>query len=187
MGLIKGHYEAKEEGFQPGGGSLHSMMTPHGPDADCFEKNSTADLQPERVAEGTMVKMSVYILIFFDFTEHCKRFLPVFVSLPSFRLLCSSRPSAWQWPSGVFRHVRGSTRATTSAGNLCAATLTPTGSPAKSKQKWLARKFNQVQLLYEDNNHNFTLKCNHQLSNFSSTWLSLYFSIRCVDWKYRGT
>lgn len=55
MGLIKGHYEAKEEGFQPGGGSLHSIMTPHGPDADCFEKNSTAVLTPERVAEGTMV------------------------------------------------------------------------------------------------------------------------------------
>lgn len=56
MGLIKGHYEAKEEGFQPGGASLHSMMTPHGPDTECFEKNSTAELKPERVAEGTMVK-----------------------------------------------------------------------------------------------------------------------------------
>ncbi|CAB1349936.1 unnamed protein product [Coregonus sp. 'balchen'] len=57
MGLIKGHYEAKEEGFQPGGGSLHSMMTPHGPDRDCFEKSSTAPLKPERVAEGTMAFM----------------------------------------------------------------------------------------------------------------------------------
>ncbi|OWK63906.1 Homogentisate 1,2-dioxygenase [Lonchura striata] len=56
MGLIKGHYEAKEEGFQPGGGSLHSMMTPHGPDADCFEKASKAKLEPERVADGTMVR-----------------------------------------------------------------------------------------------------------------------------------
>lgn len=55
MGLIKGHYEAKEEGFQPGGGSLHSMMTPHGPDAVCFEKASKAKLVPERVAEETMV------------------------------------------------------------------------------------------------------------------------------------
>uniref|UniRef100_A0AAX7UW05 Homogentisate 1,2-dioxygenase n=1 Tax=Astatotilapia calliptera TaxID=8154 RepID=A0AAX7UW05_ASTCA len=57
MGLIKGHYEAKEEGFQPGGASLHSIMTPHGPDVDCFEKNSTAELKPERVAEGTMAFM----------------------------------------------------------------------------------------------------------------------------------
>ena len=36
MGLILGKYEAKEEGFAPGGATLHSMMTPHGPDADCF-------------------------------------------------------------------------------------------------------------------------------------------------------
>uniref|UniRef100_A0A7N6ACN9 Homogentisate 1,2-dioxygenase n=1 Tax=Anabas testudineus TaxID=64144 RepID=A0A7N6ACN9_ANATE len=57
MGLIHGHYEAKEEGFQPGGASLHSIMTPHGPDADCFEKNTTAELKPERVAEGTMAFM----------------------------------------------------------------------------------------------------------------------------------
>lgn len=30
MGLIKGQYEAKKEGFLPGGATLHSMMTPHG-------------------------------------------------------------------------------------------------------------------------------------------------------------
>ena len=45
MGLICGKYEAKEEGFCPGGATLHSMMTPHGPDADCFEKASNAQLQ----------------------------------------------------------------------------------------------------------------------------------------------
>ena len=45
----------QEEGFQPGGASLHSMMTPHGPDADCFEKASTAELKPEKIAVGTMV------------------------------------------------------------------------------------------------------------------------------------
>lgn len=55
MGLIKGHYEAKEGGFLPGGGSLHSAMTPHGPDANCFEKASKANLVPERIADGTMV------------------------------------------------------------------------------------------------------------------------------------
>ena len=55
MGLIKGHYEAKQGGFLPGGGSLHSAMTPHGPDADCFEKASKAKLAPERIADGTMV------------------------------------------------------------------------------------------------------------------------------------
>ncbi|PIK47754.1 putative homogentisate 1,2-dioxygenase [Apostichopus japonicus] len=57
MGLIKGRYEAKEEGFQPGGATLHSMMTPHGPDADCFEKASNAKLKAEKIAGGTMAFM----------------------------------------------------------------------------------------------------------------------------------
>ena len=45
MGLVCGKYEAKEEGFCPGGATLHSMMTPHGPDAECFEKASNAELK----------------------------------------------------------------------------------------------------------------------------------------------
>lgn len=57
MGLIKGRYEAKEEGFQPGGGSLHSMMTPHGPDTNCFEAASNAELGAERIADGTQAFM----------------------------------------------------------------------------------------------------------------------------------
>jgi len=55
MGLIKGNYEAKEEGFAPGGATLHSMMTPHGPDAACFDKNSNMKLEAEKIAVGTMV------------------------------------------------------------------------------------------------------------------------------------
>jgi len=58
MGLIKGQYEAKRDGgFQPGGASLHSIYTPHGPDAATFESASTMDLKPARVAEGTMAFM----------------------------------------------------------------------------------------------------------------------------------
>lgn len=57
MGLILGKYEAKEGGFLPGGATLHSMMTPHGPDAACFEKASEEDLKPVRVAEGTQAFM----------------------------------------------------------------------------------------------------------------------------------
>jgi homogentisate 1,2-dioxygenase len=57
MGLIVGSYEAKEEGFLPGGASLHSMMTSHGPDAECFEKNSTMELKPAKIAQGTMAFM----------------------------------------------------------------------------------------------------------------------------------
>lgn len=55
MGLILGKYEAKEEGFMPGGATLHSMMTPHGPDQKCYEGAANAKLVPERVAEGTQV------------------------------------------------------------------------------------------------------------------------------------
>ena len=57
MGLIRGHYEAKPTGFRPGGATLHSMMIPHGPDAECFEKNSYNELVPERIAEDTMAFM----------------------------------------------------------------------------------------------------------------------------------
>ncbi len=48
MGLIEGVYDAKEHGFVPGGSSLHNCMSPHGPEADVFEKASNADLQPQR-------------------------------------------------------------------------------------------------------------------------------------------
>lgn len=57
MGLITGTYEAKEKGFQPGGASLHSIMTSHGPDAECFDENSTMSLTPRKIAEGTMAFM----------------------------------------------------------------------------------------------------------------------------------
>lgn len=54
MGLIYGVYEAKEGGFMPGGASLHSMMTPHGPDVQAFDKATTAELKPIKL-EGTQV------------------------------------------------------------------------------------------------------------------------------------
>ncbi|KAK9505019.1 hypothetical protein O3M35_009170 [Rhynocoris fuscipes] len=57
MGLIKGTYEAKEEGFAPGGGSLHSIMTPHGPDKECFESASTADLKPVKIGDSALAFM----------------------------------------------------------------------------------------------------------------------------------
>lgn len=53
MGLITGNYEAKEGGFYPGGATLHSMMTPHGPDYHCYEQASSAKLVPTRVADNT--------------------------------------------------------------------------------------------------------------------------------------
>ena len=40
MGLVHGAYDAKAEGFVPGGASLHNCMSGHGPDAGTFEKAS---------------------------------------------------------------------------------------------------------------------------------------------------
>jgi homogentisate 1,2-dioxygenase len=52
LGLIHGVYDAKAEGFLPGGASLHNCMTGHGPDAETYEKASTADLaQPTRITD----------------------------------------------------------------------------------------------------------------------------------------
>jgi len=52
MGLVHGVYDAKAEGFMPGGASLHNCMSGHGPDADTFAKASTADLaQPTRIRD----------------------------------------------------------------------------------------------------------------------------------------
>jgi homogentisate 1,2-dioxygenase len=47
MGLILGQYDAKAEGFVPGGASLHNCMSAHGPDAEAYEKASKAELKPE--------------------------------------------------------------------------------------------------------------------------------------------
>ncbi len=56
MGLIYGQYDAKEEGFEPGGISLHNCMTPHGPDAFAFDKASHQDLKPQYY-HGTLAFM----------------------------------------------------------------------------------------------------------------------------------
>lgn len=57
MGLILGEYEAKKEGFLPGGASLHSTMAPHGPDRATFDAASNEELKPVRVADGTQAFM----------------------------------------------------------------------------------------------------------------------------------
>jgi homogentisate 1,2-dioxygenase len=49
MGNIYGVYDAKPEGFVPGGISLHNMMLPHGPDRDAFEGASNRDLKAEKL------------------------------------------------------------------------------------------------------------------------------------------
>ncbi|WP_087725346.1 homogentisate 1,2-dioxygenase [Pandoraea sp. PE-S2T-3] len=57
MGLIHGVYDAKAEGFVPGGASLHNCMSGHGPDADTFEKASAADTSKPHKVDATMAFM----------------------------------------------------------------------------------------------------------------------------------
>jgi homogentisate 1,2-dioxygenase len=56
MGLVYGVYDAKPEGFVPGGMSLHNMMLPHGPDGDAFRRASSIALQPVKL-ENTLAFM----------------------------------------------------------------------------------------------------------------------------------
>jgi len=56
MGLIYGAYDAKPQGFTPGGFSLHNRMIPHGPDTDAYHAASTATLAPHKLT-GTMAFM----------------------------------------------------------------------------------------------------------------------------------
>ncbi|MBV9594373.1 MAG: homogentisate 1,2-dioxygenase [Actinobacteria bacterium] len=51
MGLVHGVYDAKAEGFLPGGASLHNGFSSHGPDADTYERASTAELVPEHLTD----------------------------------------------------------------------------------------------------------------------------------------
>jgi len=57
MGLIHGVYDAKAEGFVPGGASLHNCMTGHGPDAETFEKATRTDTSKPHHIQDTMAFM----------------------------------------------------------------------------------------------------------------------------------
>ena len=56
MGLIKGEYDAKAEGFLPGGASLHACMSAHGPDAETCAKAIAVELAPNKI-DNTMAFM----------------------------------------------------------------------------------------------------------------------------------
>ena len=56
MGLIYGAYDAKAEGFAPGGLSLHNLMSGHGPDLDSWKKATEAELKPAKI-ENTLAFM----------------------------------------------------------------------------------------------------------------------------------
>jgi homogentisate 1,2-dioxygenase len=56
MGLIHGAYDAKAEGFAPGGMSVHNLMAGHGPDFASWKAASEAELKPHRI-EDTLAFM----------------------------------------------------------------------------------------------------------------------------------
>jgi homogentisate 1,2-dioxygenase len=51
MGLIRGVYDAKAEGFMPGGASLHNSFAAHGPDRATYERASRAELAPVKIVD----------------------------------------------------------------------------------------------------------------------------------------
>jgi len=57
MGLLSGRYDARRDGFEPGGMSLHNAMSGHGPDADTFLRASHADLSQPDVISGSLAFM----------------------------------------------------------------------------------------------------------------------------------
>jgi len=57
MGLIHGVYDAKAQGFAPGGASLHNCMSGHGPDADTFARAVAADTSRPHYVRDTMAFM----------------------------------------------------------------------------------------------------------------------------------
>jgi homogentisate 1,2-dioxygenase len=52
MGLITGAYDAKAEGFAPGGLSLHNLMSGHGPDVASWKAASEAKLAPHKIEDA---------------------------------------------------------------------------------------------------------------------------------------
>jgi homogentisate 1,2-dioxygenase len=56
MGLLRGEYDAKKEGFVPGASSLHNAMSAHGPDRASYDKAVGAKLEPQYL-EGTLAFM----------------------------------------------------------------------------------------------------------------------------------
>ncbi|WP_044870497.1 homogentisate 1,2-dioxygenase [Pseudomonas sp. LFM046] len=56
MGLIQGAYDAKAEGFAPGGASLHNCMSAHGPDNATTTTAIAVDLKPHKI-DNTMAFM----------------------------------------------------------------------------------------------------------------------------------
>ena len=51
MGLVRGAYDAKAEGFAPGGVSIHNCMSAHGPDRATYDRAIAAPLAPQKITD----------------------------------------------------------------------------------------------------------------------------------------
>jgi homogentisate 1,2-dioxygenase len=63
MGLVYGAYDAKAEGFLPGGASLHNCMAGHGPDAETFERASNAELKPQYLDKTLAFMFETHLVV----------------------------------------------------------------------------------------------------------------------------
>jgi homogentisate 1,2-dioxygenase len=63
MGLIFGVYDAKAEGFLPGGASLHNCMSGHGPDAETWERATSAELKPQYLADTLAFMFETHLVL----------------------------------------------------------------------------------------------------------------------------
>jgi homogentisate 1,2-dioxygenase len=74
MGLVRGVYDAKAEGFLPGGISLHGLMSAHGPDDATTKKAMEATLAPHKI-DGTLAFMfeTSQVLRATEFAMTCKQ------------------------------------------------------------------------------------------------------------------
>ncbi|MEO1549719.1 MAG: homogentisate 1,2-dioxygenase [Pseudomonadota bacterium] len=71
MGNIYGQYDAKPQGFVPGGISLHNMMLPHGPDREAFDRASNANLGPDKLSDTMSFMFET------RFPQHLTRFAAI--------------------------------------------------------------------------------------------------------------
>lgn len=63
MGLVSGEYDAKAEGFLPGGASLHNCMSGHGPDAETYERAIAAELRPVFLKDTLAFMLETHLVV----------------------------------------------------------------------------------------------------------------------------
>ena len=95
MGLIYGVYDAKPQGFVPGGISLHNCMLPHGPDKAAYDHATNAELKP--------VKLTNTMAFMFEtrFPQHLTEF-----AAKSRRCRRTTRSAGRGWRGGSTRQSR---------------------------------------------------------------------------------